>query len=140
MSNAVHRESMPIDGNEHLLLSVFRFIGAAYETGDASCWEAAYGRAEAECGLLDGLMLVAQATAMIRLIRSDRPRFGLLPPSSRWLSSDEALLMQLVRKAGEAEAGPCARAILEAGSCPDRLVMVAGTFTGRHTAPDTLHS
>ena len=92
-------EPFPLDCEEELPMRILRHIGAAYETGDAQCWEAAYARAEAERGTIAGALLVSRATAVLRVVRVDRPDFVFLPTPCRTLSGDEAALLTLLRTA-----------------------------------------
>ena len=92
-------EALPRQGEERLVLCVIRFINAAYDTGDLACAEAGHARAEAARGILEGTLLVARATAVVRLLRAARPGFAILPPCSRWLSDDEQALMRFLREA-----------------------------------------
>lgn len=78
-------------------LALFRFIGAAYATGAADCWEAAYRFADEAPGIADRPLLVARAAALVRLVRTGRPcDLCFMPPSCRRLSKDEAELMRLL--------------------------------------------
>ncbi len=92
-------ESFPLANTDELILRVFRHIGAAYETGDADCWDAAHGRADRALGRDAGSMLVARAASIVRLIRVDRPDFAFLPMPCRALSRDETALLHLLRAA-----------------------------------------
>ena len=91
-----HIELTPRGGREGMIVALLRFIGAAYETGDAACWEAAHARAEDELGSLDGALLVAAAAVVVRTILSCRD-FGFLPPPCRRLSDDETALLHFLR-------------------------------------------
>jgi hypothetical protein len=94
-------------------LSLFRFIGAAYATGDSDCWEAAYRFADEAPGVADSPLLVARVAALIRILRSGRPcELCFMPPSCRRLSKDETELMRLLaaarrRQPGELESIVC---------------------------------
>lgn len=112
------------------MLSVFRFISAAYETGDVACSEAAHARAEAAHGVLEGALLVARATAVLRLLRTARPTFVILPPSSRWLSDDEAALMRFVRQTRPESPVPDALPLIDAGSTAPLAAAARGLLTG----------
>lgn len=76
------------------VLSVLRFIAAAYATGEAECWEAAFRFADDAAGE-DGPLLVARVAGLVRLIRRHH---GLvcLPPSCCGLSIDERRIMMLI--------------------------------------------
>ncbi|WP_454625256.1 hypothetical protein [Bradyrhizobium cenepequi] len=81
------------------VLSVLRFIAAAYATGEAECWEAAFRFADDAAGE-DGALLVARVAALVRLIRRHH---GLicLPPSCSGLSIDERRIMTLIGLGGD---------------------------------------
>lgn len=139
---------LPTEPREALVLATVRFIGAAYETGDSACWEAAHAHAEAALGREtvrsgevapgagDAALLVARAAALFRVIRVDRPDFGVLPPGCRWMSADEAALLSLVRAArggigsgGSALAlSRCAAAILDAAGAIRLLAAAASAL------------
>jgi hypothetical protein len=88
------------DKHSVLLLSLVRFIGAAYATGDAQCWEAAHQCAEEAAGAFLGPMLVARAASLVRTIRRCVARDIVYWPSScARLSNDEASLMMLIETA-----------------------------------------
>ena len=99
-------------------MAVLRFIGAAYETGDAACWEAAHTRAEDELGPLDGALLVAGAATVVRTILSRRD-FSFLPPPCRRLSVDETALLRFLRAVATGSVAPveaATRILNDAGS------------------------
>jgi hypothetical protein len=85
------------DQFSRVTLSLCRFIGAAYATGAADCWEAAYRFADETPGIPDGALLVARAASLVRAIRSCRKcAFVFMPPSCKRLSRDEVQLMKLL--------------------------------------------
>jgi hypothetical protein len=83
-----------------LFLSLARFVGAAYSTDDAGCWEAAHRCAEDALGARDGPLFVARAAALVRAIRRYRDaEFAYWPSSCARLSRDENILMALIEAA-----------------------------------------
>jgi hypothetical protein len=76
------------------VLSVLRFIAAAYATGEAECWEAAFRFADNAAGE-DGPLLVARVAALVRAIRRHHDPI-CLPPSCSGLSIDERHIMMLI--------------------------------------------
>src|SRR5579864_4747824 len=66
------RVAIGADGLAALFLSLARFVGAAYATGDADCWEAAHRCAEDVIGPAEGALFVACAAALVRAIRRHR--------------------------------------------------------------------
>jgi hypothetical protein len=87
-----------------------RYIGAAYATGDACCWEAAYSCVDHAPEGIDGALFVARAASLVRAIRCNRAcEFCYLPSSCRRLSLDEAKLMALIE--GSLDKGLAASAI-----------------------------
>jgi hypothetical protein len=83
-----------------LFLSLARFVGAAYATDEAGCWEAAHQCAEDAVGQIDGPLFVARAAALVRAIRRYRDEdFAYWPSSCSRLSNDEARLMRLIEAA-----------------------------------------
>jgi hypothetical protein len=76
------------------VLSVLRFIAAAYVTGEAECWEAAFRFADEAAGD-DGPLLVARVASLVRLIRRHHD-LVCLPPSCSGLSVDEKRIMMLI--------------------------------------------
>lgn len=102
-ASAIAPLAFPGDPADVLALAIFRHIAAAYETGDAACWEAAHARAEADLTPSDAALVVARAATVVRVIRIDRPDFRFLPLPCRRLSGDEAALMRLLRAS---EPGP----------------------------------
>ncbi|QQO23992.1 hypothetical protein JJB98_31020 [Bradyrhizobium diazoefficiens] len=98
-------------------LALFRFIGAAYATGAADCWEAAYRFADEAPDIADRPLLVARVAALVRILRSGRPcELCFMPPSCRRLSKDEAELMRLLAAARNKQLG--------------ELKSIAGQFVG----------
>lgn len=95
-----HRDVVCRDEFATVALSLLRFIGAAYTTGDSGCWEAAYRLADDRAGTSDGPLLVARAAALARVIRHCRDRdLAYLPSSCNRLSIEEAQLMVLIEAA-----------------------------------------
>lgn len=87
-------------------LALFRFIGAAYATGAADCWEAAYRFADEAPDVADSPLLVARVAALVRILRSGGPcELCFMPPSCRRLSRDEAELMRLLAAARSNQLG-----------------------------------
>jgi hypothetical protein len=87
-----------------LFLSLARFVGAAYATDEAGCWEAAHQCADAAVGPIDGPLFVARAAALVRAIRRYHDQdFAYWPPSCNRLSNDEARLMRLIEAARGAD-------------------------------------
>jgi len=94
------------DGFCRVVLSLFRFIGAAYATGASDCWEAAYRFADEAPDIADSPLLVARAAALVRILRRGRPcELCFMPPSCRRLSKDEAELMRLLAAARSKQTG-----------------------------------
>ena len=92
------------DRFDALFLSLARFVGAAYATGDADCWEAAHRRAEDVIGPIEGPLFVARAAALVRAIRRHRdPDLAYWPASCDRPSGDEAKLMLLIEAARKAD-------------------------------------
>jgi hypothetical protein len=99
-----HRSAIGADRFAALFLSLARFVGAAYATGDADCWEAAHRCAEDVVGPIDGPLFVARAAALVRAIRRHRDHdLAYWPASCNRLSGDEAKLMLLIEAAREAD-------------------------------------
>jgi hypothetical protein len=99
-----HRGAIGADRFAALFLSLARFVGAAYATGDADCWEAAHQCAENVVGPIDGPLFVARAAALVRAIRRDRDHdLAYWPASCNRLSDDEAKLMLLIESARKAD-------------------------------------
>ena len=95
-----HRDIACRDEFAAVALSLLRFIGAAYVTGDAGCWEAAYRFADDAAGAAEGPLLVARAAALVRVLRRCRDRdLVYLPSSCNRLSAEEAQLMVLIEAA-----------------------------------------
>jgi hypothetical protein len=108
-----HPDGMCRDMRSVLLLSLARFIGAAYATGDAQCWEAAHQCAEDAAGAIDGPVFVARAASLVRTIRRCNARDIVFWPSScARLSNDEARLMILIETARGADLLTLRRAAL----------------------------
>jgi hypothetical protein len=98
------RHTIGADRFAILFLSLARFVGAAYATGDADCWEAAHRCAEDVVGPTDGPLFVARAAALVRAIRRHRDHdLAYWPASCHRLSDDEAKLMLLIAAAREAD-------------------------------------
>jgi hypothetical protein len=94
-----------------LFLSLARFVGAAYATDEAGCWEAAHRCAEDVVGPIDGPLFVARAAALVRAIRRYRGEdFDYWPSSCARLSNDEARLMLLIEAARGTDALACEQA------------------------------
>ena len=92
-----HRDSVCRDAFAALVLSVIRFIGAAYSTGNADCWEAAYHCAENSAGVSDGPLFVARAAGVVRALRQHGSQeMCYLPSSCKGLCASEAKLMALI--------------------------------------------
>ncbi len=92
-----HRDIACRDEFAAVTLSLLRLIGAAYTTGYACCWEAAYRLADDRAGTCDGPLLVARAAGLSRMIRRCRDHDVVyLPSSCNRLSADEARLMGLI--------------------------------------------
>jgi hypothetical protein len=109
-----HLDSVRRDKQSALLLSLVRFIGAAYATGDAECWEAAHQCAEDAAGANDGPIFVARAASLVRTIRRCTARdFVYWPASCVRLSNDEASLMILIESACGADPFASRRAALD---------------------------
>ncbi|RXT53661.1 hypothetical protein [Bradyrhizobium betae] len=97
-----------------VVLSLFRFIGAAYATGTSDCWEAAYRFADEAPDIADSPLLVARAAALVRILRSGRPcELCFMPPSCRRLSKDEAELMRLLAVARSKQPGELASIVCQ---------------------------
>ncbi len=95
-----HRDVACCDAFAAVALSLVRFIAAAYATGDADCWEAAYRVADDSASTSDGALLVARAAGLVRVIRRCRDRdLTYLPSSCNRLSIEEARLMALIEAA-----------------------------------------
>jgi hypothetical protein len=89
-----------VDRFAMLFLSLARFVGAAYATDEAGCWEAARQCADDAVGPIDGPLFVARAAALVRAIRRYRDRdFTYWPSSCNRLSNDEDRLMRLIAAA-----------------------------------------
>jgi hypothetical protein len=89
-----------VDRFAMLFLSLARFVGAAYATDEAGCWEAAHRCADDAVGPIEGPLFVARAAALVRAIRRYRDRdFTYWPPSCNRLSNDESRLMRLIEAA-----------------------------------------
>jgi hypothetical protein len=87
-----------------LLLYLIRFIGAAYTTGDASCWEEAYRCVENWPEPIDGPLLIARAASLVRAVRCNRAcEVCYFPSPCRFLSIDEARLVAFIQAALDAE-------------------------------------
>lgn len=94
------------DGFCRVVLSLFRFIGAAYTTGASDCWEAAYGFADEASDIADSPLLVARVAALVRILLSGRPcELCFMPPSCRRLSKDETELMRWLAAARRKQPG-----------------------------------
>jgi hypothetical protein len=94
-----------------LFLSLARFVGAAYATDEAGCWEAAHRCAEDAVGPIDGPLFVARAAALVRAIRRYCDEdFAYWPSSCARLSDDEARLMRLIEAARGTDALACEQA------------------------------
>ena len=63
-----------VDRFAMLFLSLARFVGAAYATDEAGCWEAAHRCADDAVGPIEGPLFVARAAALVRAIRRYRDR------------------------------------------------------------------
>ena len=94
-----------------LFLSLARFVGAAYATDEAGCWEAAHRCADDAVGPIDGPLFVARAAALVRAIRRYRGEdFDYWPSSCARLSHDEVRLMRLIEAARATDALACEQA------------------------------
>jgi hypothetical protein len=83
-----------------IVLSIFRFVGAAYVTGASDCWEAAYRLADDTIEIADGPLLVTRVAALVRIFRTNGARDPVyLPPRCKRLSKDETRLMRILEAA-----------------------------------------
>src|ERR1700735_4411931 len=70
-----------VDRFAMLFLSLPRFVGAAYATDAAGCWEAAHGCACDPVRPIEGPLSVARGAGLVRAIRRYRDRdFTYWPP------------------------------------------------------------
>lgn len=99
---AIRLATPDADNHDHfsrVALSLFRFIGAAYVTGDSSCWEAAHHFAET-ADMRDSALLVARVATLVRIFRCGGAcDLTYLPPCCNRLSKDERQLMRLLAAA-----------------------------------------
>lgn len=80
------------------VLSLIRFIGAAYTTGSSDCWEAAHRLCDDAIDVVDGPLLVARVAALVRILRCNCQRdLVYMPPCCKRLSADEAQLICLLK-------------------------------------------
>lgn len=85
---------------ENVTLDVFRCICDVYATASAQCWEVAIRFAEEHLGAVDGPLLVARVTALMRALRFERGSgFSYLSVGCRHVSPDELTVTGLLKAA-----------------------------------------
>jgi len=85
---------------ENVTLDVFRCICDVYATASAQCWEVAIRFAEEQLGAVDGPLLVARVTALMRALRQERGTgFSYLSVGCRHVSPDELTITGLLKAA-----------------------------------------
>ena len=92
------RKSFGFNPVEDATLDVLRCIGLMYGTGEAGYWDAALDHAEHSFGPLDGPVLVAKVTSLLRAIRAERRgRFSFLSNCCLHICDDELAVMTLLK-------------------------------------------
>ena len=85
---------------ENITLDVFRCICDVYATASAQPWEIAVRFAEDQLGAIDGPLLVARVTALMRALRQERGiGFSYLSVGCRHVSPDELTITGLLKSA-----------------------------------------
>ncbi|RUO98623.1 hypothetical protein [Hyphomicrobium sp.] len=85
---------------ENLTLDVFRAVCEVYTSGSAQPWEIAFKIAEENLGVIDGPLVVARTTALLRALRSERKiGFSYLSIGCQHVSPDELAVAGLLKAA-----------------------------------------
>jgi hypothetical protein len=97
---------------ENLTLDVFRCVCDVYATASAQPWEVAIKFAEEQLGLVDGPLLVARVTALLRALRKERATgFSYLSAGCQHVSPDELTMTGLLKAARRGDRSALERGI-----------------------------
>jgi hypothetical protein len=85
---------------EDITLELLRCIGLMLGTGDCNYWNCAVSHAEKQLGLLEGPVLVARVTSLLRAIRAERHgSFSFLSVGCQHICDDEFAVMTIIKAA-----------------------------------------
>ena len=94
------RSALGFSPIENITLDVFRCICDVYATASAQPWEMAVRLAEEQLGAIDGPLLVARVTALLRALRQERGvGFSYLSVGCQHVSPDELTVTGLLKSA-----------------------------------------
>jgi hypothetical protein len=92
------------DSAEVLTLSISRFIAAAYMTGDAACWDAAFACAEEVLGPADSPRVVGAVAGVMRALKVERLEpWSFMPASCCRVTENECDLIAALQFARRGE-------------------------------------
>jgi hypothetical protein len=94
------RSSLGFRPIENVTLDVFRCVCEVYATASAQPWEIALRISEEQLGAIDGPLLVARVTALLRALRKERGNgFSYLSVGCQHVSPDELTVTGLLKAA-----------------------------------------
>jgi hypothetical protein len=94
------RSALGFSPIETVTLDVFRCVCDVYSTASAEPWEGAVRLAEQQLGAIDGPLLVARVTALLRALRQERGTgFSYLSLGCQHVSPDELTVTALIKSA-----------------------------------------
>ena len=94
------RSALGFSPMENITLDVFRCLCDVYATASAEPWEGAVRLAEEQLGAIDGPLLVARVTALLRALRQERGTgFSYLSLGCQHVSPDELTVTALIKSA-----------------------------------------
>jgi hypothetical protein len=83
---------------ENVTLDIFRCVCDVYATASAQPWEVAVRLSEEQLGAIDGPLLVARVTALLRALRQERAiGFSYLSVGCQHVSPDELTIAGLLK-------------------------------------------
>jgi hypothetical protein len=127
---------------ENVTLDVFRCVCDVYATASAQPWDIAIRMSEEQLGAVDGPLLVARVTALLRALRRERGSgFSYLSAGCQHVSPDELTVTGLLKAARNGDKNAFERGIalaLDNAEITDRTRVAARSLAetqSSHTSP-----